>query len=306
MYFRAHALFCLSTNSYYLRLVTFVPMITTKVIQPTPLLRPYVHHYWIIQANQESMFPIIMPTGCFKWIIHRKRPFWVQEETNFSAKASVSGPYEKAIHLSTEEELEMIMVIFYPYAFHLLTEIPGRLFTNNNVDFEGLDSRGFKTLKSQVLESESSDAAIARLESFLLRQLAQAKMSPYQQPLAKVFQSIGQQPILRIEALADMACLSERQFRRVFIEHVGLSPKQLLRIQRFHQVANRLISMPVSSFDSLINHFGFTDHSHFYREFQQFSGMSPTDFLHYLQAIQTPELFSAYRSYHDPRAVQEV
>lgn len=161
MYFRAHALFCLSTNSYYLRLVTFVPMITTKVIQPTPLLRPYVHHYWIIQANQESMFPIIMPTGCFKWIIHRKRPFWVQEETNFSAKASVSGPYEKAIHLSTEEELEMIMVIFYPYAFHLLTEIPGRLFTNNNVDFEDLDSRGFKTLKSQVLESESSDAAIA-------------------------------------------------------------------------------------------------------------------------------------------------
>ncbi|MCF2602774.1 hypothetical protein JQM84_03550 [Parabacteroides distasonis] len=50
----------------------------------------------------------------------------------------------------------------------------------------------------------------------------------------------------------------------------------------------------------MIDHFGFTDHSHFYREFLQFSGMSPTDFLHYLQAIQAPELLSAYRSYHDP------
>ena len=281
-------------------LLTFVPMITTKVIQPAPLLRPYVHHYWIMQASKESLSPIIMPTGCFKWIIHRRRPFWVQEETNLSAKASISGPYEKAIHLSTEEELEMIMVIFYPYAFHLLTGIPCQLFSNQNVDFEDLESQGFKTLKSQVLESESSDAAIAHIESFLLRQLTQAKTSPYQQPLAKVFQSIGQQPILRIDALAEMACLSERQFRRVFVEHVGLSPKQLLRILRFHQVAYRLISTPVPSFDNLIDHFGFTDHSHFYREFLQFSGMSPTDFLHYLQAIQAPELLSAYRSYHDP------
>ena len=173
-------------------LLTFVPMITTKVIQPAPLLRPYVHHYWIMQAAKESLSPIIMPTGCFKWIIHRRRPFWVQEETNLSAKASVSGPYEKAIHLSTEEELEMIMVIFYPYAFHLLTGIPCQLFSNQNVDFEDLESQGFKTLKSQVLESESSDAAIAHIESFLLRQLTQAKTSPYQQPLAKVFQSIGQ------------------------------------------------------------------------------------------------------------------
>ena len=72
-------------------LLTFVPMITTKVIQPAPLLRPYVHHYWIMQAAKESLSPIIMPTGCFKWIIHRRRPFWVQEETNFSAKASVNG-----------------------------------------------------------------------------------------------------------------------------------------------------------------------------------------------------------------------
>ena len=152
-------------------LLTFVPMITTKVIQPAPLLRPYVHHYWIMQAAKESLSPIIMPTGCFKWIIHRRRPFWVQEETNLSAKASISGPYEKAIHLSTEEELEMIMVIFYPYAFHLLTEIPCQLISNQNVDFEDLESQGFKTLKSQVLESESSGAAIAHIESFLLRQL---------------------------------------------------------------------------------------------------------------------------------------
>lgn len=273
--------------------------VTTQFLLPSPVLRPYVHHYWIIKAYEGRIAPIVLPTGCFKWIFHRKQPFRVNRGTGYTACASVSvcGPYDKALHLDAQGELEMIMVFFYPYTFHLFVEMPCQLFTNEYVDFDCLESVDFKTLKSRVLEADSTEASIALIESFLQRQLTQTQCLPQLKPLAKVFQAIGQRQEIRVDALAEIACLSERQFRRVFIEHVGLPPKQLLRIQRFHHMASELILSKECFFDALLYKYGYTDHSHFYREFRQFAGMSPTEFIHYLAQVRSNGYLSAYQSY---------
>ncbi len=88
--------------------------VTTEIIQPSAVLRPYVHHYCLIKTYRRGISPIIMPTGCMKWIFHRKQPFRVNGETGLTACASICGPYDKAIHLDTQEELEMIMAFFIP------------------------------------------------------------------------------------------------------------------------------------------------------------------------------------------------
>ncbi|MGM9796319.1 MAG: helix-turn-helix domain-containing protein [Parabacteroides sp.] len=280
--------------------------VTTEIIQPSAVLRPYVHHYCLIKTYHRGISPIIMPTGCMKWIFHRKQPFRVNGETGLTARASICGPYDKAIHLDTQEELEMIMVFFYPYAFHLFTEMPCQLFSNGNVDFDCLENDDFKTLKSCVLEADSAEAGIAYIESFLQRQLFRNHSLAYIKPLVKVFQTIEQNQDVRVEALAETACLSERQFRRVFIEYVGLSPKQLIRIQRFYSLFKELIVNKDNTFDALLYKYGYTDHSHFYREFRQFSGMSPTEFMRYLEQIQSKGYLSAYRSYHNPDVVRKM
>lgn len=278
--------------------------VTAQFILPSPPLRPYVHHYWIIKTYGGGMSPIIMPNGCFKWIFHRKQPFRVNNEAGFSARASICGPYEKAVHLDTQEELEMILVFFYPYTFHLFAEMPCQLFTNGNIDFDCLEKADFKALKSRVLEAESTAESMTLIESFLQRQLTLTTHLPHLKPLIKVFQQIEQNQEIRVNALADTACLSERQFRRVFIEHVGLSPKQLLRIQRFQAMTKELIQSKERAFDSLLYKHGYTEHSHFYREFRQFAGMSPTEFINYLKQVKSKGYFSAYQSYHIPGVVR--
>lgn len=280
--------------------------VTTQFILPSPPLRPYVHHYWIIQTYGRGISPIIMPTGCIKWIFHRKQSFRVNNEASFSARVSICGPYEKAVHLDTQEELEMILVFFYPYTFHLFTGMPCQLFTNDNVDFDCLESVAFKTLKKRVLEADSAEESIVHIESFLQQQLTRTQHLTYLKPLIKVFQQIEQSQEIRVDALADTACLSERQFRRVFTEHVGLSPKQLLRIQRFQAMTKELIQSKERAFDSLLYKHGYTDHSHFYREFRQFAGMSPTEFMNYLKQVRTNGYFSAYHSYYIPEVMRKM
>ena len=193
----------------------------------------------------------------------------------------------------------MILVFFYPYTFHLFTGMPCQLFTNDNVDFDCLESVAFKTLKKRVLEADSAEESIVHIESFLQQQLTRTQHLTYLKPLAKVFQTIEQNQESRVESLAETACLSERQFRRIFIEHVGLSPKQLLRIQRFHTIIKELIQSKENAFDSLLYKHGYTDHSHFYREFRHFAGMSPSEYLAHLREIEHSNFLRGYRAYHE-------
>ena len=171
---------------------------------------------------------------------------------------------------------------------------------------EILEKADFKALKSRVLEANSAEESIVHIESFLQQQLARTQHLTYLKPLAKVFQTIEQNQEIRVESLAETACLSERQFRRVFIEHVGLSPKQLIRIQRFYGLAKELIQAEEITFDILLHQYGYTDHSHFYREFRHFAGMSPTAFIHYLEQVRSKGYLSAYKSYHNPEVVRKM
>ena len=168
------------------------------------------------------MSHIIMPVGCPKWMFNRKRPFDVNGVVNINRKASIIGLYDKAKFVNSNEDMEMITVFFMPYAAKMITSIPCQEFYNDNVDFEDLESADFKELKARILEAETTDECIGMIEDFIIRRLIKTQDSPYFNPMAKVFERMIANPNVRIEELASVACLSERQFRRVFIENVGI------------------------------------------------------------------------------------
>ena len=276
----------------------FTFLVTAEVILPSVALRPYVHHYWIMKTCNTCMSHIIMPVGCPKWMFNRKRPFDVNGVVNINRKASIIGLYDKAKFVNSNEDMEMITVFFMPYAAKMITSIPCQEFYNDNVDFEDLESADFKELKARILEAETTDECIGMIEDFIIRRLIKTQDSPYFNPMAKVFERMIANPNVRIEELASVACLSERQFRRVFIENVGIKPKQIQRIQRFHLATNELQKSTPSNLDQLLYKYGYTDHSHFNREFHKIVGISPTKYLRFLEDVRKTGIMPIYRSYH--------
>jgi transcriptional regulator GlxA family with amidase domain len=114
----------------------------------------------------------------------------------------------------------------------------------------------------------------------------------------KVFNLMANNPEVRINELASAACLSERQFRRVFIDNVGMKPKQIQRIQRFHLATNEIIKSMPTNIDRVLYKYGYTDHSHFNREFHDIANISPTEYIAFLDSIRKQDIMSALRSYH--------
>lgn len=252
-----------------------------------------------MKTSDISLSQIIMPVGCVRWMFHRKKPLDVNggKDANFSA--SIAGICDKAIYISSQEEVEMITVFFLPYAAQIIMGIPSKEFTSENVDFDSLGDIEFKDLKSKVLEADTTEDCIGIIENFILKRLVNSQGSPYLQSLSNAFKLMAANPDVRIDELAAAACLSERQFRRVFNDNVGMKPKQIQRIQRFHLATNDILQTN-DNIDNILYKYGYTDHSHFNHEFHNIVGISPSEYLIFLEDIQKLGIMPIYRSYHAP------
>ncbi len=275
-------------------------MVTAEIILPSVALQPFVHHYWVLKTAGIRMSNIIMPDGCLHWMFHRKKTFDVDNVSQDGIKASATGLYDQAIRISSNEDVELITVFFHPYAAGAVMGMPCKALSFDNVDFESLESMEFKALKHHVLDADSTDEGIGMIEDFILRQLVKTQGSPYMNRLQRVFELMKARPDVRIDELASEACLSERQFRRVFMDNVGMNPKQIQRLMRFRHATNELIHSTPENLDNVLYTNGYTDHSHFNHEFHDIVGISPTEYIASLETVRKRGVMPVYRSYHTP------
>ena len=96
-------------------------------------------------------------------------------------------------------------------------------------------------------------------------------MARLKKPLPVVYQSNG---LTRVDALVDEACLSQRQFERVFKEQIGFSAKSFMNIVRFKSLIDAY-SKGRNSLTDLAYEYGYYDQSHFIKDFKAFSGYTP-------------------------------
>ena len=274
-------------------------MLQSRLLLPSVPLRPFIHHFWVMRADAFPHEMSVMPRGCSKWIFHRMEPFTVNGVEERGHIATVCGQYHTAARISASHPISLIFVVFQPYAMKMVMGgMPCSLFYANNVDMDSLGMAEFKDLKRRVTEATDDDGAIALIEDFVVRQLSRSPDSAHLPRLQHVSRAIEEHPMLSPAELADMACLSERQFRRVFEDHVGMSPKRMLKVTRFLRAARSIQNLRGHDFTDIVYGMGYTDHSHFNKDFREFAGMSPTEYLQHVRRLEEDRVLEGYRTYH--------
>ena len=96
--------------------------------------------------------------------------------------------------------------------------------------------------------------------------------------------------------MASVACLGERQFLRVFRQYVGVTPKQFIRLRRFHSTIQDMQQQAaqgqtIDLLATVLRH-GYYDLSHAALEFQQMGCVSPGQFR--MLGIPLTEDFSVF------------
>ncbi len=173
----------------------------------------------------------------------------------------------------------MITVVFQPYAVKALFHIPSHLFHGQTVDTDAMEDVELSDLVKQVTDTSDNAVCIRLIEQFFLRRLY--TLPEYNlKRMSAVFHEIKPPlPQINISHLSETACLSSKQFGRIFADYVGTTPKEFIRIIRMQRALSMLQQDATIPFCTSSLRSGFSDQSHMIKEFKLFSGYTPAEYL---------------------------
>lgn len=260
-------------------------MQTFRIIHPTPALKPFVRYHWILQDSSLGMVSQrILPTGCMSIVFHRGERLKVANRNDLQPRCFISGQETGFTEVFSTGNIEMIVTVFQPHTAKMFFQIPVSLFCNRNVPIYDMEDIELLNLAGRIEDTDNFETAITLIENFLLGRVILG--DNYNIPrLSAVVRHISNSVQTNIKGLANVACLSEKQFCRIFSENIGTTPKEFLRIIRLQRTLSVLQHNPKIRFAQLSYECGYTDQSHMIKEFKLFSGYTPKEYLKVYEPI---------------------
>jgi AraC-like DNA-binding protein len=241
-----------------------------KIYQPREDLRPYVRYYWVLNSDEPFSVPTF-PIGCPQIIFHKKSPLYLPELGTCQSQFTISGQVNFPAHIQSDGGLEMIVAVFYPHTVGMFIDTPPSTFYNLEISGYDIENRQLNEIAQRIFDCEDDKECIEILEKFLMSKIG---VSLNINRIGESVSTLLRAPVTSVNTLADNACLSKRQFERVFRETVGMNPKEYAGIVQF-QKALWLMQNGESNYAGIAAECGYSDQSHFIRNFKKLSGYTP-------------------------------
>jgi AraC-like DNA-binding protein len=166
-----------------------------------------------------------------------------------------------------------------------------REFVDNHIALSDIWGAEAESLHQRLVHAPTPDAKAA----ILLRALVAHAREPRRHPaVALALERFERAPHrASIAGVAREAEVSVKRLIGLFADEVGMTPKSYLRVSRFQRVLERVHRAPTVDWMEEVERHGYYDQPHFIREFREFSGFTPTEYLRrrgpYLQHIPIVE-----------------
>ncbi|MFP2909962.1 helix-turn-helix domain-containing protein [Pyxidicoccus sp. 3LFB2] len=171
-----------------------------------------------------------------------------------------------------------MQVYFSPVGARLFFGLPMRHLARRVVGLGDIFGADGPLLTEQLHDAPNWEARFALLDQWLLRRILEARaVSDCVTWAWKRLQASG--GVVEIGALADELGFSQKHLISRFNEELGLPPKLLARLIRFDRVIHQLKAGSPDSWASIAYAHGYYDQAHLIRDFRQFAGSPPGEFL---------------------------
>ncbi len=280
-----------------------------RIIYPTEALRPYVYRYVFVRADgsTDTMSP---PADDLRFVngkhVQPLLPnygsliFMRNVEADLGGTRCrglvMLGANQRTIGLTTLSGwFEGMLLDFEPGGMHALLGVDLQQLAGKVLTAEASGDTGLQELDRMFKSTPDPPQIAALVDAFLLGHLPHNEDVNYLRLRKVVAACDAAKGNITAAQMAAVACLSERQFLRVFRQYVGVPPKQFVRLRRFHSALQDMQStVSKSSVDLLgiaLAH-GYYDLSHMAAEFQQMGCVSPSQFR--MLGIPLTEDFSVF------------
>lgn len=248
-----------------------------NVIQPSAALAPYVKHYWLLESDDVANSQRVIPTGNVELLFHRGSQ--MIRNNQLIPRTSVSGQTISFADLVPTGTVNMIAVVFHPFGAKAFFNMPIYELSGLIISADDINLQSLKELEDRILNTADNEICIQLIESFLIKRLHPYKEYNYKRMVTAINSINLCNEESSVSHLAETVCLSKKQFLRIFSEHVGATPKEFMRIVRFHKALYTLQNNPSMNFTTLAHECGYYDQAHMTNEFKLFSGYTPSQYV---------------------------
>ena len=268
----------------------------SQIIHPSEALRPYITRYVFVRA--EGSTDTMMPPSDDPRFINGKhvqpllpnygsmvfmRDVTVDFNGIVSDGLTLLGANQKTISMTTLNGwFDGMLLDFEPGGMYALLGIDLQQLVGKVLTAVDSDDQGLLQLDRLFKQASQPRETTQLIDAFFLGHLPRVEDYRYTR-LRKVIAACDEaKENISAAEMASVACLGERQFLRVFRNYVGITPKQFIRLRRFHRTIqhiqrNAATSQTIDLMQIALQH-GYYDLSHMALEFQQMGCVSPSHF----------------------------
>ena len=255
-----------------------------QTFKPHPNLESLINFYWTLEvpAEENSQKQRIIPDGCIEmaFILGDDIKRYISEDGFIlQPRAMVLGQTIKPFYIQPTGYVNTFAVSFYPYGFANFIAEPIKNLVNKETSIDLLFGEvSAKELERKIIKATGTNERIKIIEKFLFDKLNDKTIidNIVKTTIDTLLSTKGSAQINKI-LKHDLS--KRRQLERKFLEQIGISPKQLGKVIRLQSAIKVLLNKEAENLTDIAYKSEYYDQSHFIKDFKEFTGISPKEFL---------------------------
>lgn len=248
----------------------------TKIFRPSEYLKDCITQFWLWECDSPLAIPDIFPGTGVEMLFNLGDTLEI-ESPQIGRIEPFSGilicPRKSRFRLIATGKTKIVSVRFRSSGFFKVFGIPLTEIADHIIDVSdvfsvensfftaGCDSEWLDVIEARLLEKLSAS-------SHLFHDMEWAIDKIYYQRSSHIVRDVKQR-----------VGVSERTFQRQFKMITGVDAKYFERTARFQSCLRHLLNQPIVDYQDTIFMNGYYDQSHFIRDFNAFTGSTPSKFL---------------------------
>lgn len=250
---------------------------------PSPPLDTYIDYFYYLDGSMPYRREKILPTGWLDLEVNLGDAIQIYDASGTKSVATCVdswwvGVWNKFGTVEWPVNIQLIGVHFKPGGAYPFLNIPLSELRNQIISADAIWGRFATELCERLHAAPSIQARLALFEQLLLTRLYDPPhgLNAVHCGVAEIARHHG---ALSIKALGDHMGISQSHLLTQFNRMVGISPKALARLYRLKHILRTIDPTQPVDWTQIAHQSGYYDQAHFGKNFREFTGHSPTNYL---------------------------